>query len=156
MRSGWGGDKMRDLVFDFAMRMTGGDRAVAALCAQTVGGVETGDVCRPLDESETALLEKVPEAVSFVTDDAAPDDVRTPFVVAHGLLYTRRNWYYERLVRDRLAEMCRPMAWDEASLADFSPYCEGLLDEQRRALHSVYRDDAGGVRPGREPLDERG
>ena len=130
---------MRDLVFDFAMRMTGGDRAVAALCAQTVGGVETGDVCRPLDDAETARLKKAPAAVTFVPDDVAPDDVRTPFVVARGLLYTRRNWYYERLVRDRLAEMCRPMAGGETAPADFAPYCEGLLDEQRRAVAAMVR-----------------
>ncbi len=129
---------MKDMVFDFVMRMTGGNRAVAALCAQTVGALDEGDVCHPLDEAEAACLKEFPAAASFVTDDVSPDSVRTPFVVANGLLYTRRNWYYERLVRDRLTEMCQSTGEAETTLPD-TPYYASLRDEQRQAVATMIR-----------------
>ncbi len=102
---------MKDLVLDFVTRMTGGNEPVAALCRRTMLGLEEeGDVCIELDAEGEDLLRTAPDAVAFAGDGTEPADVRAPFVVQNGLLYTRRNWYYERLVLERLAALNRPLA----------------------------------------------
>ena len=47
---------MKNAVRDFVKRMSGGNEAVAEICASTVANVEEGDVCRRLNEDEIKLL----------------------------------------------------------------------------------------------------
>ena len=125
---------MRDLVLDFVSRMTGGNGPVAALCRRTMLGLEEeGDVCIGLDAAEEDLLRTAPDVASFAGDGTAPADVRTPFVVQDGLLYTRRNWYYERLVLERLAALNRPL---ESAPVVF-PADTALRPEQRDAVRAM-------------------
>ena len=70
---------MKDLVLDFVTRMTGGNEPVAALCRQTMQGLEEeGDVCIELDADGEALLRTAPDAVAFGADRAKA--VKRPFV----------------------------------------------------------------------------
>jgi len=131
---------MKDAVSDFVFRMTGGNKAVAELCAEAVACLEEGDVCLPLDEERSALLASVPGVAFFAAADTPPGAVRTPFVVgpdpggAAGLLYTRRNWVYERRVRDWiLGRIGAPPADSVPELPD-EPFYNGLRDEQRDAV----------------------
>ena len=131
---------MKDAVLDFVGRMTGGREDVAELCAATLGGLEEGDVCLALDAERAALLASVPGVASFAAADTPSGAVRTPFVVGPdpgggaGLLYTRRNWVYERRVRDWiLGRIGAPPADSVAALPD-DPFYAGLRDEQKAAV----------------------
>lgn len=128
---------MKDTVFDFIFRMIGGgDKAVdvAELCAATVGALEEGDVCREIDEEQRELLKGFPDVVSFVVEGTSPDTVRTPFVVAEGLLYTRRNWVYERRVRDWIVRSIQTKMEDSVTELPNDPFYAGLRSEQRDAV----------------------
>ncbi len=128
---------MREAVYDFIRRMAGENEPaekVAELCAETVGGLEEGDVCLTLDEEQRRLLKGVPDIAFFAEEDTPPDPVRTPFVVVGNLLYTRRNWVYERRVRDWVANRAADKrATDVAELPD-DPFYAKLNDEQRAAV----------------------
>ena len=127
---------MKEAVYDFIRRMAGGnDHAedVATLCAETVGSLEEGDVCLSLDDGQLRLLRDVPDIAFFAREDTPPDTVRTPFVVACGLLYTRRNWVYERRVRDWIAGRAGKRTDDVAKLPD-DPFYAKLNDGQRAAV----------------------
>jgi exodeoxyribonuclease V alpha subunit len=118
---------MKEAVYDFICRMTGENEhaeKVAALCAETVGGIGEGDVCLALDEEQLRLLEGVPDVAFFAKEDTPPDTVRTPFVVAGGLLYTRRNWVYERRIRDWVADRAGRRTGDVSELPDDDFYAE--------------------------------
>ncbi len=128
---------MKDTVFDFIFRMIGGgDKAVgvAELCAATVGALEEGDVCREIDEEQRELLKGFPDVVSFVVEGTSPDTVRTPFVVADGHLYTRRNWVYERRVRDWIVRSIQTKMDDSVTELPNDPFYAGLRSEQRDAV----------------------
>lgn len=129
---------MKDAVLDFVMRMTGGNAAVAELCASTVGGEDDGDVCRRVTKDETTVLRTAGDVVSFVGKDVAVDSVATPFVVVGDLLYTRRNWYYERSIGDRVREMSRNVSADEVVLPDTEFYAK-LRGEQREAVVAMCK-----------------
>ncbi len=126
---------MKDTVFDFISRMTGGgNKAVAELCAETVGALEDGDVCREIDDEQRKLLEGFPDVASFVEDGTPPDTVRTPFVVADGLLYTRRNWVYERRVRDWILRSIQTKMDNSVTELPNDPFYANLRSEQRDAV----------------------
>ena len=124
---------MKDTARDFISRMTGGNETVAELCARTVGGEDEGDVCLKLADSEEEELRGEPGVVTFADAETKPEAVKTPFVVYRQLLYTRRNWYYEWLVRDRLAALCNPTGLDDV---DF-PEGNTLRDEQKDAIRTM-------------------
>ncbi len=131
---------MKEAVYDFIRRMAGeNERAekVAKLCAETVGGLEEGDVCLPLDEERHRLLKGVPDVAFFAEENTQPDSVRTPFVVAGGLLYTRRNWVYERRVRDWVAGRVAEKRTDEVTELPDDPFYAKLNDEQRAAVTAM-------------------
>ena len=132
---------MKDTVFDFISRMTGGNKEVAELCAATIGGIGEGDVCLPLDKEQRELLESVRDVVAtFVEDDTQPASVRTPFVVgpvpggSSSLIYTRRNWVYERRVRDWILLSIREKMDDSALELPNDPFYASLRDEQKAAV----------------------
>ncbi len=125
---------MTDTVFDFISRMTGGNRAVAELCAATVENLREGDVCLALDEKQRELFRNVSDVATFVESDTPPADVRTPFVVADGMLYTRRNWVYERRVRDWIVQCIREKVGNFVTELPSNPFYNGLRDEQKSAV----------------------
>ena len=51
---------MKNAVKDLVLRMTGGNEAVAEICAATVADVEDGDVCRRVSEEEAKALAAEP------------------------------------------------------------------------------------------------
>lgn len=93
---------MEHAVYDLILRMTSGNKAVAAVCRETVSALGEGDVCRKLSAEEIDSLQACGTVVTFVDASAKPAEVRTPFVVESGRIYTRRNWQYERNVKERL------------------------------------------------------
>ena len=102
---------MKDTVCDLVKRMTGRDD-VAEICARAVmNGVgeedsrDGGDVCCRVDDKDAVLLGEVPQVVASVTADTDPDAVVAPFALCENLLYTRRIWRYEQIVRRRVCEM---------------------------------------------------
>ena len=129
---------MKNAVRDMVERMTGGNAKVAEICASTVANLEEGDVCRRLDEEEMRLLSEVPEVVR-VDDGRTPlEDVTAPFVVSGDLLYTRRNWQYERNVAERIGRMAENVLASDVTLPDDEFYSL-LRKEQRDAVLSMCK-----------------
>ena len=129
---------MKNAVRDMVERMTGGNAKVAEICASTVANLEEGDVCRRLDEEEMRLLSEVPEVVR-VDDGRTPlEDVTAPFVVSGDLLYTRRNWQYERNVAERIGRMAGNVLASDVTLPDGEFYSL-LRKEQRDAVLAMCK-----------------
>ena len=129
---------MKNAVRDMVERITGGNAKVAEICASTVANLEEGDVCRRLDEEEFRLLSEVPEVVR-VDDGRTPlEDVTAPFVVSGDLLYTRRNWQYERNVAERIGRMAGNVLASDVTLPDGEFYSL-LRKEQRDAVLAMCK-----------------
>ncbi len=130
---------MEDAVRDFVLRMTGGRADVADLCARTVGDVAEGSVCRRVGAGERKLLGSAPGVVTEVAPDTPVEAVGTPFVLCQDLLYTRRNWQYERMVKVRVDEMAA-----QGSSKTVEPPKKGiyaaLRPEQRAAVATMCRE----------------
>ena len=129
---------MKDAVRNMVERMTGGNATVAAICASTVADVEEGDVCRRLGEEEIRLLSEAPEVVCMVDGRTPAGDVSTPFVACGDLLYTRRNWLYERNVAERVGRMAKNVLAADVTLPDDVFYTQ-LRTEQREAVVAMCR-----------------
>ncbi len=129
---------MKNAVRDMVERMTGGNAKVAEICASTVANLEEGDVCRRLDEEEIRLLSKVPEVVRVVDGQTPVEDVTAPFVVSGDLLYTRRNWQYERNVAERIGRMAGNVLASDVTLPDDEFYSL-LRNEQRDAVLAMCK-----------------
>jgi len=129
---------MKNAVRDMVERMTGGNAKVAEICASTVANLEEGDVCRRLDEEEMRLLSEVPEVVRVVDGRTPVEDVTAPFVVSGDLLYTRRNWQYERNVAERIGRMAGNVLASDVTLPDDGFYSQ-LRKEQRDAVLTMCK-----------------
>ena len=129
---------MKDAVLDMVERMTGGNAKVAELCASAVASLEDGDVCRRLDEDEVQALSNVPEVVCRVDGRTPAKDVTTPFVLSGDLLYTRRNWQYERNVAERIGQMAANVLEGEVALPDDEFFAK-LRKEQRNAVVAMCK-----------------
>ena len=129
---------MKNAVQNMVERMTGGNTKVAEICAATVANVEEGDVCRRLDEEERRLLSEVPEVVSIVDCRLPAPDVSTPFVVCGDMLYTRRNWQYERNVAERIGRMAKNSLANDVVLPEDGFYAQ-LRKEQRDAVVAMCK-----------------
>ena len=129
---------MKDAVRDLVLRMTGGNAAVAEICAAAVADVEDGDVCRRVGEDEAKTLAAEPSVACFVDASSGADCAETPFVVCGDLLYTRRNWRYERNVARRIAEMAANVSGGDVELPADEFYAR-LRDEQRAAVVAMCR-----------------
>ena len=129
---------MKNAVRDMVERMTGGNAKVADICASTVANLEEGDVCRRLDEEEMRLLSEVPEVVRVVDRRTPVEDVTAPFVVSGDLLYTRRNWQYERNVAERIGRMAGNVLASDVTLPDDEFYSQ-LREEQRDAVLAMCK-----------------
>ena len=129
---------MKDAVRDLVLRMTGGNEAVAEICAATVADVEDGDVCRRVSEEEAKALAAEPSVACFVDASSGADCAETPFVICGDLLYTRRNWRYERNVAQRIAEMAANVSGGDLELPADEFYAR-LRDEQRAAVVAMCK-----------------
>lgn len=128
---------MKNAVRDMVARMSGNER-VAEICARTVAGLEEGDVCRRLGEEELRLLAEAPDVVSMVDGQTPVADVATPFVACGDLLYTRRNWQYERNVAERVGRMSGNALDKDVELPDTGFYAQ-LRKEQRDAVVAMCK-----------------
>lgn len=105
---------MRDAIFDLVKRVSCGNEKLAKICARTApdydggehddGGTDSGDVCCVVTPEEIAVLDSAPRIVAAVDKDSDPDTVDAPFVRCGNLLYARRSWRYEQIVRHRVGE----------------------------------------------------
>ena len=129
---------MKDAVKDLVLRMTGGNAAVAEICASAVAGVEEGDVCYRVNDGQLKALAAEPSAACFVDAAIGTDCAETPFVVCGDLLYTRRNWLYERNVANRIAAMAANVSARDVELPSNGFYSK-LRGEQREAVVAMCR-----------------
>lgn len=129
---------MKNAVRDMVERMTGGNTKVAEICASAFADLEDGDVCRRLGEDELRILSEVSNVVHAAGDDTPAEDVMAPFVVSGNLLYTRRNWQYERNVAERIGRMSRNVSAGDVALPDDEFYSL-LREEQRKAVAAMCR-----------------
>ncbi len=129
---------MKDAVEDFVRRVTGGNAAVAELCAAAVAGVDDGDVCMRVTEEEKELIAAEPSVASIVDASSDPACAETPFVVSGDLLYTRRNWLYERNVAKRIAAMSANVSDGDMELPPGDFYGK-LREEQRSAVIAMCK-----------------
>ena len=128
---------MKNAVRDMVERMTGNAK-IAEICASTVANVEDGDVCRRLSEEEIRLLAEAPDVVRAVDLRTPVEDVTAPFVVSGDLLYTRRNWQYERNVAERIRRMAGNVLASDVTLPDDAFYAQ-LREEQRDAVMAMCK-----------------
>jgi exodeoxyribonuclease V alpha subunit len=119
-------------------RMTGGNAKVAEICASAVADLEEGDVCRRLDKEERRLLSDVPGVVHVVAGPTRVEDVAEPFVLSGDLLYTRRNWRYERNVAERIGRMAGNVLASDVALPGDGFYAQ-LREEQRNAVLAMCK-----------------
>ena len=129
---------MKDAVKDLVLRMTGGNAAVAEICASTVTDVEEGNVCCRVSEANVKALSAEPAVVSFADVSSDAGCAETPFVVCGDLLYTRRNWLYERNVAKRIAAMAANVSAGDVELPANEFYAR-LREEQRAAVVAMCK-----------------
>ena len=129
---------MKDAVKDLVLRMTGGNAEVAEICAMTVADVEEGNVCCRVSEANVKALAAEPSVARFVDAASGADCAETPFVVCGDLLYTRRNWLYERNVAKRIAAMAANVSAGDVVLPANEFYAR-LRDEQRAAVVAMCK-----------------
>ena len=129
---------MKDAVKDLVLRMTGGNATVAEICASTVTDVEEGNVCCRVSEANVKALAAEPAVASFADASSGADCSETPFVVCGDLLYTRRNWLYERNVARRIAAMAANVSARDVVLPANKFYAR-LREEQRAAVVAMCK-----------------
>ena len=133
---------MKEMVKDLVLRMSCGRTDVATLCAQTVEDVEDGSVCSRVTAAESEILLSAPEIVSSVAEGTDPDAVKTPFVLSGDLLYSRRNWFYETVVRGYVEALSVSSA-DAVRVPDESFYAQCRFSprqEQKDAIAVMCRE----------------
>ncbi|MBO7721114.1 MAG: exodeoxyribonuclease V subunit alpha [Kiritimatiellae bacterium] len=130
---------MRKAVGDVVYRMSG-DGELAKICMQVVSDLEDGSVCRRIEsDDDLSVLGRSPQVVARVDGDPEAETVKTPFVLVGDLLYTRRNWIYEQMVRRRMVAMIDAPADVDVSVPTDGFYA-GLRGEQRQAVEAVCRN----------------
>ena len=129
---------MKDAAKSLVLRMTGGNTAVAEICASAVADMEEGDVCRRVSEEETKALAAEPSVACFADAASGANCAETPFVVCGGLLYTRRNWLYERNVARRIAAMAASVSGGDVTLPA-NEFYTSLREEQRAAVVAMCK-----------------
>ena len=131
-------ENLKEAVSDLVLRMTDGNTAVAKICASVVADEEEGDVCRRVSEEELKSLAAEPSVACFADTPCDAGRVETPFVVCGDLLYTRRNWQYERNVVNRIAAMAANVSTESVALPDDEFYA-CLREEQREAVVAMCK-----------------
>ena len=101
----------------------------ALLCGRAVAAQANGDVCLgPLTESETNALKGMPGIECVTTEET---EIGKPFVLSGRLLYTRRNWQYERHVGRRVGKMASTVAGPPVEVPNDGPFAE--MEARQRA-----------------------
>ncbi len=131
-------ENLKEAAGDLVLRMTGGNAEVAKICALVVADEEEGDVCRRVREEERKALAAEPSVACFVDAPRKAGYADTPFVVCGDLLYTRRNWQYERNVVNRIAAMAANVSTESVALPDDEFYA-CLREEQREAVVAMCK-----------------
>jgi len=129
---------MKEMIRDFVLRMTCGNESVAEICAALAENEDQGDICHKLTKSEIEVLKAAPALAANVATDVDVASVQTPFVRCGELLYTRRNWLYERCVGDAVRRMSGRGLEEEIVLPDTEFYRQ-LRPEQRNAVIAMCR-----------------
>ena len=131
---------MIEAVREFVLRLGDGAQVAAEICAGAVRALFEGHVCVRLSSEQIACLERVEGLVTAVEAQTPPAQVSTPFVRAESLLYTRRNWRYERTVRDRLCAMIAARAEGPEPTLPETDFYRALRAEQREAVLAMCRE----------------
>ena len=117
------------------LQRAGMDERLAETCGKVMEEERNGGVCLPVSPEDAALLKACPLVRDASQPKSETDDDKL-FVLAHGRLYTRRNWCYEQSVKRRIEEMARtPFAGDIDIPADGA--FEGLKERQREAIRKM-------------------
>jgi len=130
-------ENLKNAVADLVLRMTGGNAKVAGICALCVAD-EDGDVCCRINEDELKALAAEPSVTCFVDAQRKETCAETPFVVYGDLLYTRRNWMYERNVANRISAMATNVSAGDVELPD-NEFYSCLREEQRKAVVAMCK-----------------
>lgn len=106
---------MRTSIRKLVLEMIGDDKTGAAdIFARTVelshgenadDLEQRGSVCVKLSDQEVKKVSDCLDIVAIVDRDRDPNEVERPFVLCGNLLYTRRKWRYEQIVRAKIAEL---------------------------------------------------
>ncbi|MBR0198116.1 MAG: exodeoxyribonuclease V subunit alpha [Kiritimatiellae bacterium] len=75
---------------------------IAELCMEAAGEGGNGDVCTQINDNSD--LEKLKSATSLISQ--GQESSLAPFILDGDLLYTRRNWKYEKSIAERLKILC--------------------------------------------------
>lgn len=122
-------------VRNLVLRMTGADESIANRCADLLRELADGHVCAPLSPADCDRMAAVPGLLTNLgEDDPDPGAVRTLFVARRGLLYTRRNWLYERTLRHYLRALPPAQALEATAALPETPFYQSLRPEQRTAV----------------------
>ena len=108
----------------------GGDVRLAEICQRAMAQEEEGGVCLPVTAEEAEWLKASPLVSS------APD-AKGLLVLDGGRLYTRRNWDYERLVRERVAQMVAARPANAAMQIPSDGVFGKLKECQREAIRQM-------------------
>ena len=119
------------LVQDFVLRACKDER-LAEICRRAIAQEETGSVCLPLSDEEAERLKASP----IVSSAPMPGD-NGLFVLDGNRLYTRRNWDYERTVKERVAEMAASRPDSGGLRIPLDGVFAGLKERQREAIRQM-------------------
>ena len=124
-------DKKIAMVRDFVLRASGENREMADIFDRLLDEETAGGVCMKLTDADINVLRGKEPLVSF-----APD-ISGFFIVSEDskLLYTRRNWCYEDLVRQRITAMAS-IKYDELAIPVDGAF-ENLNQKQRDAISII-------------------
>ena len=122
------------MVRDFLLR-TDMDAHLAEICCKVMEEEKNGGVCLPVTADEISLLKASPLVKDASKPEAENDDCKL-FVLAHGRLYTRRNWRYEQSVKRRIEEMAMTPFVGNIDIPTNSAF-EGLKERQREAIRQM-------------------
>ncbi|MGN0887240.1 MAG: exodeoxyribonuclease V subunit alpha [Candidatus Spyradenecus sp.] len=126
---------MTSAVRDLILRMTGGDEPIANSCVDLLRELADGHICAPIAPADCDRMAAVPGLLANLGDtDPEPGEVRALFVARRGLLYTRRNWLYERKLRHYLRALPSAQPFDATASLPDTPFYRALRPEQRTAV----------------------
>ena len=118
-----GGASCVDAMTADLMRRMGCSKKVAEFCGKAVFLQNSrGDVCVPVDDN--ALAEELKAAPGIVCLEDGDEVANAPFVFYGGSLYTRRNWQYERNIRNRIRTMAGAAVAETITVPDDGPFAK--------------------------------
>ena len=139
---------MRDAIYDLVKRISGGNEKLAGICVRAIQArgdederdedeSDSGDVCCRVTPEEIAILDSAPQIVAAVDADSDPDKVDVPFVRCGNLLYARRSWRYEQIVRRRVGEMAASEWLKDNAVPEGGEYATLRKEDQRPSVPTL-------------------